>query len=170
VTKAFLIETTVDSRDVTLHGEDIEHTIGQFTNSIPVEIPIRKKTDGWKELSPIIQCNHFASKEYQHIPSALLKKEFLHSTGKELNQFVIGSYNFMDHSGESNSSIDETASNNQVSKRTAQQGHALSIRGELFDNGCILEISMNSSYSFFPLRFRKQFTIDINIKNNDNEN
>jgi hypothetical protein len=58
-----------------------------------------------------------------------------------------------------------------ISEKTGTQEHPFTVKAELFDNGCIIEVSMDNKYPFFVLSHKKKFILDINhLKASNNEN
>lgn len=138
----FLINSTVNSRDFDLMGFDLENRIGQFTNTIPVEINLEAQVN----IDLLIHNAYLTSKQYQEIPYELLDEAFSIKNNCKLSQFTLASFNNADFSGTVNSTIKEGRHETTVDHRTSIKHHPMEFKSSVYDNGVILEIDIDKKY------------------------
>lgn len=160
---AFLIETTIDSRDNTLMGFELENRIGQFTNTIPLIIET-EENDSVEILGAKIQKQYLLSKEYQDIPYKLLKDNFYKKSGHNLDQFTLGTFNNLDFSGSSTSAIEKTAET-IIFNKVKKQEYPLEIKSSLFDNALVIEINLDAKYENFNTEHKKNSLTEAILNN-----
>ncbi|MGH2666782.1 amino acid adenylation domain-containing protein [Flavobacterium sp.] len=146
IDSAFFIEITVNSRDIQLMGFDLENRIGQFTNTIPVEISI-ENSDSMETVTSIIQRNYLTSKESQQIPYALLNGAFYAKNNFNLSQFTLGSFNNLDLSGSLSQDIQLDNNEVKVMRFSGKRNYPLEIKSSMFDNGLVIEINVENQFA-----------------------
>jgi len=161
INSAFFIEITVNSRDTQLMGFDLENRIGQFTNTIPVEVRI-ENTDSPEATASIIQRNYLVSKEYQQIPYALLDEAFHNKNNFRLSQFTLGSFNNLDLSGSQNPDIQLDNNEIKVTNLLRKQNYPLEIKSSMFDNGLVIEINIENRFAKLTENQEKFLSIENN--------
>ncbi|TGD57484.1 non-ribosomal peptide synthetase [Flavobacterium humi] len=142
---AFFIDITVNSRDTQLMGFDLENRIGQFTNTIPVEV-VMENQGSIEAITATIQKSHLDAKESQQIPYTLLDNAFQAKNNFRLSEFTLGSFNNLDLSGNRNPDIHLDNNDVKILDLISKQHYPVEIKSSMYDNGLILEINAETDY------------------------